>query len=109
FPLDGAGQRGGDVEVERVAELVGFRRSAGLDAGGLIARIMAAEAGFAQRTHQIAQRAEPKEVNSLAGDFEACRRLRFADLSAGGGRARRVVWLVNANVVFLLHPLNELL
>ncbi len=55
FALDGAGERGRDVEIERIAEFIESRSAAGFDAGGQIARIVTAEAGLAQRSHQIAQ------------------------------------------------------
>src|SRR5208283_2353361 len=107
--LDGAGERGSDVEIERVAEFVGLGCAAGLDSRGQVAGVMAAEAGLAQRSHQIAQRAEAKKVESFVGNFKSRLRLRLADLTAGGGAARRIVRLVNADVVLLLHALDELL
>src|SRR5271157_4195591 len=107
--LNGARERGGDVEIERVAEFVRLGCAAGLDSCSQVAGVVAAEARFAQRSHQIAQRAEAEEVESLIGDFKARLRLSFSDLTAGGGAARGIVWLVNADVVFPLHPLDELL
>ena len=47
-------QRRADIEVQRVAELVALGRSAGLDAGGQVARVVAAEARLAR-----ASRADP--------------------------------------------------
>ena len=44
FAGDGRAERGGGVEVERVAELVALRGAAGLDAGGPVARVVAAVA-----------------------------------------------------------------
>ena len=45
----------------------------GLDAGSEIARVMAAEARFAERAEQILKRFEAKKVERLIGDFElAC-------------------------------------
>src|SRR5271157_2429256 len=107
--LDGAGERGGDVEIERVAEFVRLGCAAGLDSRSQVAGVVTAEARFAQRSHQIAQRAEPEKVESLVGDFKARLRLRFANLPAGAGAARGIVRLVNADVVFPLHALDELL
>ncbi len=109
FALNRIGQRRGDVEVQRVAEFVGLRCAAGLDAGGLVARVVAAEVRFTQRAQQIAQRTEAEEVESFVGDFEAGLRLRVADLAAGGRTARRIVRLIDVDVVFLLHALDELL
>ncbi len=108
FALDGVRQRRGDVEIHGVAELVGLGRAAGLDAGSGVARVVAAEAGFAQRAQQIAQRSEAEEVQPLVGDFEARLRLRVANLAAGGRAARGIVRLVNADVIFLLHALDKL-
>ena len=64
-------ERGGGVEVERVAKFVALRRAVGLDAGGPMVRVVAAEARFAERSEQIAQRFEAQEVEALVGDFEA--------------------------------------
>ena len=108
FALDGAGKRGRNVEVECVAELVGLGRPAGFDAGGEVAGVVASEAGFAERAEQVAQRFEAEEVEALVGDFEFGLLLVFADLSAGAGRARGIRWLVDGNVVFLLHALDQL-
>src|SRR5208337_5105410 len=107
--LDGARERGGNVEIERVAEFVRLGGAAGLDSSSQVAGVVAAEAGLAQRSHQIAQRAKAEEVEPLVGDFKARLRLRFSDLAAGGGAARGIVRLVNADVVFPLHALDELL
>src|SRR5271157_4937764 len=89
--LDGAGKRGGDVEIERVAEFVRLGGAAGLDSCSQVAGVVTTEARFAQRSHQIAQRAEAEEVESLVGDFKARLRLSFANLPAGGGAARGIV------------------
>ena len=43
FALNGARERRRDVEIERVAELVGLGRSAGLDSGSEVARVVASE------------------------------------------------------------------
>ena len=62
--------------------------AAGLDAGGLVASVVAAEVRFAERAQQIAQRAKAEEVEPLVGDLEA--RLPaiilagVTDLSTGG-------------------------
>src|SRR5262245_45912320 len=58
------------VEVQRVAELVLLRRAARLDAGGHLARVVAAEAALAERPEQIAQGAVAEEVEALVGDLE---------------------------------------
>ena len=43
FPGEDAGQGGGDVEVESVAELVELAAAVGFDAGGFVASVVAAE------------------------------------------------------------------
>ena len=108
FALDGAGERGRDVEVQGVAEFVSPRSAAGLDAGGQVARVMASEAGFAQRSHQIAQRLESEKVQALVGDFKFGL-LCLAGLPANARLLRRIVRLVDADVIFLLHALDQLL
>ena len=70
FALNGVGECGGDVEVQGVAEFVSSRSAAGLDSGRHVASVMAAEAGFAQRSHQIAQGLETEKVQALVGDFK---------------------------------------
>jgi hypothetical protein len=50
---DGVEERGADVEIQRVAEFVGARDAAGFDAGGQLARVVAAEAALAERAEQI--------------------------------------------------------
>ncbi len=47
-----------------------LRRPGGFDAGGEIARIVAAEAGLAQRAEQILQGFEAEKVERLVGDLE---------------------------------------
>src|ERR1700752_233940 len=79
--LDCVRKRRGDVEIQRVAELIGFGRPAGFDAGREVAGVMAPETGFAQRTEQVAQRFETEKVQTLVGDFES-RLLRLSSLSA---------------------------
>ena len=106
FALDGAGERGGDVEVERVSELVGARGAAGLDAGGEVAGVVASKAGFAERAEQVAQGFEAEEVEAFVSDFEFGLLLVLADLAAAGGRAGRVRGFIDRDVVFLLHALD---
>src|SRR6266404_4151667 len=65
FTLNGGRKRGRDVEVESVAKLIGLGGPAGFDSGGQVARVMAAKAGAAQRSQQVAQRLEAQEVQAL--------------------------------------------
>ena len=53
FALNRAREGCGDVEIQRVAEFISLRCAAGFDSGGEIARIVASEAGFAQRAKQV--------------------------------------------------------
>ena len=46
-----------------------------------MARVVAAEAGFAERAQQIAQRLEAQKIEALVGDFEADFALHVADLA----------------------------
>src|SRR5437899_2369680 len=85
FALDGAGECGGDVEVERVAEFVRLCRSAGLDAGGEVAGVVASEAGFSQGAEQVAQRLEAEKVQAFVSDFELGLLLVLADLASDAG------------------------
>ena len=78
FALDRVQQRAGRIEVQRVAELVRLRRAGRLDAGRLLARVVAAEAALAERAEQIAQRAVAEEVERLVGDLEGDRPLSLA-------------------------------
>ncbi len=107
--LNRVGKRRRDVEIDRVAELVGLGGAAGFNAGRRIARVVASEAGFAQRSQQIAQGAKAQKVEALVGDFEARLRLRVADLATRGRGSRGIVRLIDGDVVFLLHALDELL
>ena len=108
FALDGAGERGGDVEVEGIAELVGPGCAAGLDPGGKVAGVMTSKTGFSQRAHQVAQGLEAEKVQTLVGNFELGL-LGFARLAANTRLLRRVVGLIDADVVFLFHAFDQLL
>ena len=90
FAGDGGGEGGIGVEVESVAEFVTARCAAGLNAGGPVARVVAAEAGFAEGAEEIAQRFEAEEVEALVGDLEADGVLDVADFAAGLGGASGV-------------------
>src|SRR6266849_1828585 len=80
--LNGPGERGGDVEIKRVAKFIEPGRAAGFDAGGKITRVMASEARFPQRSHQIAQGLVTEKVQTLVRDFEFGLLLGFAHLPA---------------------------
>ena len=70
FALDRVEQRARRIEVQRVAELVRLRRAGRLDAGRLLARVVAAVAALAERSEQIAQRAVAEKIERLVGDLE---------------------------------------
>src|ERR1700677_415470 len=95
FALDGAGERSGDVEIERVAELIGFRSPAGLDASGEVAGVVASEAGFAERAEQIAERFEAEEVEAFVGYFKFCMGCVFSGLPAHARLAGRIMRLID--------------
>src|ERR1035441_9668714 len=103
FALDRTRERRCDVEIERVPKLVGLRRSTGLDARRQITRVMPPKTRFAERPQQIAQRLEAEEVETLVGNFKLSL-LTFSGLPTSAGRSRLVRWLVDRDVVFLLHP-----
>ena len=67
---DGGKQRLADIQVQRVAEFVLLRGAGGFDAGGQIARVVAAEAGFAERAEQVLERLESQKIERFVGDFE---------------------------------------
>ena len=98
-----------DVEIQRVAKLILLRRAAGLDAGCHVARVVTSKTRFAQRPQQIAQRFESQKVEALVGDLELRLLLRVADLSAHARLLRRIVRLIDGDVIFLLHALDQLL
>ena len=68
---------------------------------------MAAKAGFTERSEKIAQSFVPKEIQTLIGDFKSRLLLCLADLASDAGSLGRIVRLVNADVIFLLHALDE--
>ncbi len=70
---------------------------------------MAAEAGLAQRPEQIPERLVSEKVEALVGDLKSRLLLRVADLASDAGAIRGIMGLVNADVVLLLHALDELL
>ena len=81
--LDRVQQRARRIEVQRVAELVGLRRPGRLDAGRLLARVVAAVAALAERPEQIAQRAVAEEIERLVGDLEGDLSLSLAARARG--------------------------
>ena len=81
--------------------------AAGFDAGGQVARIMAAKAGFAQRAQQILQRLEAKKVETFVSDFKLHFTLGLTGLAASAGLTRWIRRLVHGDVIFLLHTFNE--
>src|SRR6185437_8437366 len=97
FALNRARERGSDVEIQSIAKFVGLRSATGLDAGGEIARIVTSEAGFSERTKQIAQRAIAEKVEALVGDLKLGLCLILSHLAAHTRLLRRIVWRVDGN------------
>ena len=71
FAGEDAGEGGGDIEVEGVAELVEFGGAVGFDAGGFVAGVVASEIGFAEGAEELAESFVAEEVHAFVGDFEA--------------------------------------
>src|ERR1035437_3584299 len=109
FALDGRRKRRRDVEIQRVAKFIRLRRAAGFDTGCHVARVMASKTRLAQRPQQIAQRLESQKIEALVGDLELRLLLCAADLSTDARLLGRIMWLIDRNVVFLLHALDQLL
>src|ERR1051326_884302 len=58
------------VEIDGVAELVGFADGFRLDAGREMPRVMTADRTFAQTPQQISQRLVAEKIQSLFGNFK---------------------------------------
>ena len=71
FAGEDAGEGGGDVEVEGVAELVEFGGAVGLDSGGFVAGVVSSEVGFSEGAEEFAEGFVAEEVHAFVGDFEA--------------------------------------
>ena len=101
------------IEVQRIAELVRLRRGDRLDAGRVVARVVAAEAALAERAEQIAQRAIAEKIQALVGDFEPRRRRVGTEAAAGAARlALRALGLQigrRRDEAFLHHPIDDVL
>src|SRR5271166_6720876 len=69
---------------------------------------MTSEARFAQRSQQIPQRFEPEKIQTLVGNLEA-NLLRFSGLAPYARLPRRIGWLIDRDIVFLLHALDQFL
>ena len=83
------------------------RSPAGLDAGGQVTRVVPPETRFTQGPHEVTQSFEAEEIQTLIRDLEA-RLLRLPDLPTDAGLFRRIMPLVNADVILLLHALDQL-
>ena len=106
--LNGARKRCRDVQVQRIAKFIAPRRSAGFDAGGHVAGVMAAKTRLPERSHEIAQHLVPKKVQALVGDLKLCLLLRLPDLCAYARTRGGIVRLINTDVVLPLHALDQL-
>ncbi len=107
FAPDGGKERLADVEIQRVAELVALRGSGGLDAGGQIARIVAAEARLAERAEQVLERFEAEEIERFVGDLELDLGLLAAANARGAGALLR--GLFDRDLPFVDHLLDQVI
>src|SRR5437588_8708026 len=107
--LNRAGEGCRNIEIQCVSKLIDFCRPAGLDPGYQVPRVMSPEAGFAQRPQQIAKGLETEEIQTLVGDLEFCLLLRLPDLPTHARLPRRIVRLINGDVVLPLHALDQFL
>jgi hypothetical protein len=113
FAAHGVEERFADVHIQRVAEFVASRDAAGFDAGGEVARVVAAEAAAAKRTEQILQGFESQKIDGFVGNFEArfaLAILRLADLATRGSLRRRgdLCRLMGIDEAFVGEALGEL-
>src|SRR5208282_4623419 len=109
FALNGRRKRRRDIEIERVAKLILLRSAARLDASRHVPRVMTSKTRLAQRPQQIAQRFESQKVEALVGDLELRLLLRLAYLPPHARSLGRIMRLIDRNIVFLLHALDQLL
>ena len=100
---DGGEQRGADIQIQRVAELVALAGTVGLDAGGEVARIVAPEAAAAERAQQILQRLEAQKIERFVGDLELHLGVRAGARAAGG----RVRGILDADLPLVHHLLDQ--
>jgi hypothetical protein len=63
-------QRLADIEIQRIAEFIKLRGAASLNASSQIARVVGAEAGFAEGAEQILERLESEEVNGFVRNLD---------------------------------------
>ena len=101
-------ERPADVEVHGVAELVGLGRPRGLDAGGEVAGVVAAEGRPAEGPQQVAQGLVPEEVRALLGELELHRRPRGPHPAAAGRGVVEGAVLGHLQVALADHPLDDL-
>src|ERR1700686_1406528 len=109
FSLNRRRKRRRDVKVQRVAKFILLRRATRFDARRHVAPAMTSKTPFPERTQEIAQGFESQEVEALVGDLELRLLLRVADLSAHARLLRGIMRLIDRNIVFLLHALDQLL
>src|SRR5690349_3830016 len=109
FTLNGTGERCRNVEIQRVTEFIMTRGAAGFDAGSHVAGVVTSKTGFAQRAEQVTQGFETEKVEALVSDLEFRLLLGLTDLAAHAGAFGWIMRLVNADVILLLHALDQLL
>ena len=101
------------IQVQRVSELVRLRRCDGFDAGGVVARVVAAQTALAHRPEQVAQRAVAEKIEALVGHLESRRRSVRAESAACARRlpigAVRLEIGRRGDEAFLHHPIDDVL
>src|SRR5579864_7995622 len=100
------------VEIHGVAEFVGTRDAAGLDAGREVTRVVTAEDAAAQRAQKILQGFEAEKIDGFVSNLESCLGLalvRLAELPTRGSlRGRRDLrWLLRIDEAFLRETFHE--
>ncbi len=109
FTANGGKEGLADIEIEGIAELVLARGTGGFDAGGHVASVVAAEAGFAEGAEEVFQSFEAEKVEGFVGDLElhfALRALAVAALLGfSGGDVARIDELLDEGIDELFHLL----
>jgi len=112
FALQRVGERGIDVEVERVAVLVRLADGFGLDPGGEVLGVVGAEARLADAAQQVFQRPVAEKIDALLGEVELHLLSGFFGHPAGAEQGllarRQLRRLADVQVAFLHQFLDDL-
>src|SRR5581483_580908 len=101
---DGGKKRLADIQIQRIAELVLPGGTGSLDPGGKVARIVAAEARFAERAQQIFQSFKAQKIERFIGYFEL--NLSLGRVADSGSRLGLLARLIERNVA-IFHQLTN--